>query len=228
MFFLNQLIRVVKPGHVVCCHLSQLATLKSRDGYVGLKDFRGEVIRMFQKSGFWYFGEWTIAKNPQMQAIKEKVRSLAFAQLESNSRGSKPGLADFIVLFKKPGEPRNKIVPDVSRNEWIEWANGVWVGVREGNTLNVRGTKADKDEKHICPMNLTIIERCIRLYSMEEETILDPFMGIGSTGNEGLRLNRKFIGIELKREYYQSAIRNLEKVLGDKEKVGLFNFDRRK
>ena len=105
-FFLKGLHHVMKSGRIVCCHLSQLATLKSKDGYVGLHDFRGDVIRLFQRHGFIYFGEWCIAKNPQMQAIKEKVRSLAFAQLERDRIGSKPGLNDYILIFKKKGEAK--------------------------------------------------------------------------------------------------------------------------
>jgi DNA modification methylase len=196
----------------VCCHLSQLATQKSRDGFVGLKDFRGDVIQLFQNSGFIFFGEWVIAKNPQMQAIKEKVRTLSFAQLESDRLGSRPGLNDMILVFKKPGETEQKLKPDEtspSRDEWINWACGTWGGIRESNTLNVRGTKSDEDVKHICPMNLEVISRCIRMYSTKGEIVLDPFNGIGSVGVMSLKLKRKYIGIELKPEYFEESEKNL-------------------
>lgn len=211
MFFLKGLYRVLKKGRIACCHLSQLAVLKSREGYVGLHDFRGDVIRLFQQHGFIYYGEWCIAKNPQMQAIKEKVRTLSFAQLEHDRLGSRPGLNDYILIFKKPGEADAK-VSDVSgptRNEWITWACGVWTDIKESDTLNVRGTKSEDDVKHICPMNLTVIRRCVRMYSAPREVVFDPFSGIGSTGTEALKLDRAFIGCELKGEYYNAGIVNL-------------------
>ena len=210
-YFLSRLVKVMKPGRIVCCHLSQLATLKSKDGFVGLKDFRGDVISLFQSHGFIYFGEWCIAKNPQMQAIKEKVRSLSFAQLERDRLGSKPGMNDYILIFKKPGDSPVKVNDSSgpTRDEWIEWATGVWTGIRESNTLNVRGSKGEDDVKHICPMNLEVIRRCIRMYSAPDEVVLDPFMGIGSTGVVALQLERKFTGIELKSEYFNTSIDNL-------------------
>lgn len=211
-FFLKGLYDVVKKGRMVCCHLSQLAVLKSREGYIGLHDFRGDIIRLFQRNGFTYYGEWCIAKNPQMQAIKEKVRTLSFAQLESDRLGSRPGLNDYILIFKKPGDAASKVNDSSgpSRDEWIQWATGVWTGIRESNTLNVRGTKSDDDVKHICPMNLQVISRCIRMYSTTKDVVLDPFMGIGSTGKVALENGRVFIGIELKQEYFEAALENLE------------------
>lgn len=212
-FFLSGLFDVIKSGRIVCCHLSQLATLKGRDGFVGLRDFRGKIIELFKKSGFLFFGEWVISKNPQMQAIKEKVRSLSFAQLESDRLGSRSGLNDMILVFKKTGEAETKLTPDFSapsRDEWIEWACGVWGGIRESDTLNVRGTKSNDDVKHICPLNLEVIRRCIRMYSTENELILDPFNGIGSVGVIALQLKRKYLGIELKKEYFEESEHNLK------------------
>jgi len=211
-FFLKGLYQAMKQGRIVCCHLSQLATLKSRDGFVGLHDFRGDLIRLFQRHGFIYFGEWCIAKSPQMQAIKEKVRSLSFAQLEADRLGSKPGLNDYILIFKKPGEASNKVNDSSgpSRDEWINWATGVWADIKDTDTMNVRGTKGEDDVKHICPMNLQVIRRCIRMYSAPGELVLDPFNGIGSTGVIALEKGRKYIGIELNEEYFDAAVANLE------------------
>jgi DNA modification methylase len=211
-FFLKELERIMKQGRIVCCHLSQLAVLKSREGYIGLHDFRGDLIRLFQSHNFIYFGEWCIAKSPQMQAIKEKVRSLSFAQLESNRLGSRPGLNDYILTFKKCGDTTDKVNDNSgpTRDEWINWACGVWTDIKESDTLNVRGTKGEDDVKHICPMNLQVIRRCIRMYSAPNELVLDPFNGIGSTGTEALKLTRKYVGIELKPEYYETAKTNLE------------------
>jgi DNA modification methylase/superfamily II DNA or RNA helicase len=211
-FFLKGLYEAMKPGRIVCCHVSQLSTLKYRDGFVGIRDFRGDIIRLFQKAGFQFFGEWAILKSPQMQAIKEKVRRLAFAQLNSDRRGSSPGFSDFILIMKKPGEAEVKLAsPDGPNNdEWIEWAQGVWTGINESYTLNTSWAKADDDVKHICPMNLEVIDRCIRMYSAPGETVLDPFNGIGSTGVVAKGRGRNYLGIELKPEYFLDAAKNIQ------------------
>lgn len=208
-FFLKGLFRVMMRGRIVCLHLSQVATKKAVEGYVGLKDFRGDVIRWCQQAGFIYYGEWAIKKDPQMQAIKEKVTTLQFATLERDSLNSRPGLSDFILILKKPGEAAVKVRNDITRDEWIKWAAGVWDDVHEGDTLNVRGTKGD-DDKHVCPLNLTVIRRCIRLYSNKGELVLSPFMGIGSEGVVSAELDRRYIGIELKDSYFDAACRNIE------------------
>lgn len=209
LFFLRGLYRVMMPGRVVCLHLSQVATKKAVEGYVGLKDFRGDVIRWCQEAGFIYYGEWAIKKDPQMQAIKEKVTTLQFATLERDSLNSRPGLSDFILILKKPGEAAVKVKNDITRNEWINWAAGVWDDIHEGDTLNVRGTKGD-DDKHVCPMNLEVIRRCTRLYSNKKELVLSPFMGIGSEGVVAAELDRRYIGIELKDSYFDAACRNID------------------
>jgi DNA modification methylase/superfamily II DNA or RNA helicase len=211
-FFLKGLYQVLKQGRICCCHLSQLAVLKSREGYIGLHDFRGDIIRLFQTAGFIYYGEWCIAKNPQMQAIKEKVRTLSFAQLEHDRLGSRPGLNDYILIFKKPGNANVKIndKSGPTRDEWINWAQGVWTDIKESDTLNARGTKTEDDVKHICPMNLTVIDRLIRMYTAPGEVVFDPFNGIGSSGVVALRRKRQYRGIELKQEYFGASIGNLE------------------
>lgn len=226
-FFLKELFRTMKKGRVVCMHLSQLSTFKGREGYVGVKDFRGLIIKLCEEAGFRFFGEWIIPKNPQMQAIKEKVRSLSFAQLEADRLGSRPGFNDMILILKKPGNADAKVTgKEVTRDEWIEWACGVWTGIRESDTLNVRGTKSKEDVKHVCPMNLEVIDRCVRMYSNKGERVLSPFMGIGSEGVGALCKERKFTGIELKAEYFKKAHDNLEQILkvrgnGEKEKIKL-------
>ena len=211
-FFLKGLFGAMKPGHVVCCHVSQLATLKSRDGFVGVRDFRGDMIHLFQRAGFIFFGEWAILKNPQMQAIKEKVRTLAFAQLNSNRLGSRPGFSDFILIMKKPGDTEDILAGDDGPNndEWVEWAQGVWTGINESYTLNTSWAKSDDDVKHICPMNLEVIDRCVRMYSKKGDLVLDPFNGIGSTGVVSLARGRKYHGIELKPEYFLDAAKNIQ------------------
>lgn len=210
-FFLKGLYDALKPGHLVCCHVSQLSTLKYRDGFVGTRDFRGDIIRLFQQARFLFFGEWAILRNPQLQAIKEKVRRLTFAQLNSDRRGSAPGFSDFILIMKKPGEPAAKLAsPDGPINdEWVEWAQGVWTGIPESFTLNTSWAKGEDDVKHICPMNLEVIDRCVRMYSAPGELVLDPFNGIGSTGVVAAARGRRYLGIELKPEYFLDAAKNI-------------------
>lgn len=212
-FFLNRLFRVTKPGRIVCCHLSQLATFKSLEGFVGTKDFRGDIIDLFEKAGFIFFGEWCIKKNPQMQAIKEKVRSLSFAQLERNRLGSRAGFNDYIVVFKKPGETSDTVdsKDGPTREEWINWACGVWGDINESDTLNTRSAKSEDDVKHICPLNMEVVRRCIRMYSNKGDTILDPFNGIGTTIVTAISLGRKGIGIELKQEYFDESVHNVKR-----------------
>lgn len=208
-FLMRGLYRVMMRGRIVCLHLSQVATKKGVDGYVGLKDFRGDVIRQAQDAGFIYYGEWAIKKDPQMQAIKEKITTLQFATLERDSLNSRPGLSDFILILKKPGQADAKIKNDITRAEWIKWAAGVWDDIHEGDTLNVRGTKGD-DDKHVCPMNLEQIRRCLRLYSNKGDVVLDPFGGIGSTGVVAADLDRKVVLIELKDTYFDTQVRFVE------------------
>ena len=213
-FFLKGLFDVMKSGRNVCCHVQQLSTFKSLDGFVGTKDFRGCVIELFQKSGFIYFGEFTIKKNPQIQAIRNKVRSLSFSQLEKSRIGSKPGYNDSVLIFKKPGDSVVDVNDETgpSRDEWINWATGVWNDIKGTDTLNTYSAKSEDDVKHICPLQLEVIRRCIRLYTNKGEIVLDPFNGIGSCGVVSLELQRKYIGIELKKEYYDESVKNFRKI----------------
>jgi len=213
-YFLDRLFKVMKEGRMTCCHVQQLANFKNLSGFVGTKDFRGKVIELFQKAGFIFFGEFVIAKNPQAQAIRNKVRSLSFAQLDRNRLGSRPAYNDFVLIFRK-GLDYIDVVNDSdapSREEWINWACGVWTDIKETDTLNTGTSKTEEDIKHVCPLQLEVIRRCIRLYSNKNEVVLDPFNGIGSTGVVALQLKRKYIGIELKKEYFEESIRNFKKL----------------
>lgn len=205
----GQLLRVIKPGRNVCVHVANIATTQVNHGVIGLQDFRGMTIRHFQDAGFIYHGEVCIDKDPQAQAIRTHAKGLMFVQKNKDSSWSRPALADYILIFRKPGENVVPIVPDVSNEEWISWARPVWYGIRESDTLNTAAGRGADDERHICPLQLGTIERCVRLWSMPGETILSPFAGIGSEGYESVRLGRQFIGIELKRSYYDAARRNL-------------------
>lgn len=208
-FILTEVYRLTKPGRLSCVHVQQLTTSKSRDGVVGLTDFRGEVIRAHQAAGWTFHGEVTVNKDPQAQAIRTKAHALMFVTKNRDSSGTRPGLADYLLLFRKPGDNAVPIKTDVSNEEWIEWAQPVWMDIRETNTLNVRVARDDDDEKHICPLQLDFIERCVRLWSNPDELVLSPFAGIGSEAYVTVKNGRRFVGCELKPSYWRTAVGNL-------------------
>lgn len=208
---IDHLLRVTQPGRLCCVHVSQVPAMLARDGYIGLKDFRGGTIQAFERRGWIYQGEVCIDKDPQAQAIRTHSKALLFAQLRKDSSWLRPALADYILVFRKPGENATPIVPDLTNDEWIEWARPIWYGIRESDTLNVAEGRDNHDERHIAPLQLGTIERCIRLWSNAGETVLSPFAGIGSEGYVALRHGRQFVGIELKQSYYAAARRNLER-----------------
>jgi len=208
-YIVQELLRVTKPGRNVACHVAQVPATVVHDGYTGMKDFRGRTIEAFERDGFIYHGEVCIDKDPQAQAIRTHSKGLLFVQLRKDSSWLRPAFADYILVFRKPGENAVPIQPDITNDQWIEWARPVWYGIRESDTLNVAEGRADKDERHIAPLQLGTIERCVRLWSNEGETVLSPFAGIGSEGYVALQQSRRFVGIELKRSYYEAARRNL-------------------
>lgn len=211
-FFVAEMLRVTKPGRLTCVHVQQLTTRKGTEGHIGLRDFRGRCIEEYLRAGWWHFGEVAIDKCPQAQAIRTKAHSLMFCTLNKDRSHSRPGLADFVLIFKKPGENATPIRSDEVDNEtWIKWARPVWYDIRESDTLNTRAAKSEKDERHICPLQLGLIERCIKMWSNPGEHILSPFAGIGSEGHEAIRVGRKFTGIELKPEYWKQAQLNLSR-----------------
>lgn len=208
-YIINDLVRVTKPGRLACVHVAQIPSQKARDGVIGLKDFRGDTIGRFQAAGFIYHGEVCIDKDPQAQAIRTKSKGLLFTQMHKDSSWSRPALADYILIFRAPGDNAVPIKPDITNDEWIEWARPIWYGIRESDTLNVVEARSDDDERHICPLQLGTIERCVRLWSNKGETVLSPFAGIGSEGYEAILRGRRFIGVELKPEYWRVAVKNL-------------------
>lgn len=206
----SELLRLMRPGRNTCVHVAQLPLTKSTDGVIGMKDFRGSVIAHFISQGFIYHGEICIDKDPQAQAIRTHNKGLLFVQLKKDSSWLRSAFADYVLIFRKPGENVTAIHPDITNNDWIEWARPIWYGIRESDTLQgMREAKEAQDERHICPLQLGTIERCIRLWSNPNETVLSPFVGIGSEGYESIRLGRKFVGIELKPSYFRVAVKNL-------------------
>ncbi len=208
-FLMVELLRITKPGRLTCVHVAQVPAMLERDGYIGLKDFRGQTIQAFESHGWIYHGEVCIDKDPQAQAIRTKSKALLFVQMRKDSSWLRPALADYILVFRKPGENVVPIQPDLSNEDWIEWARPIWYGIRESDILPVAEGRANEDERHICPLQLGTIERCVRLWSNPGELVLSPFAGIGSEGCEAVRLGRRFIGMELKDSYARLAATNL-------------------
>ena len=208
-FIIRENLRVTKPGRIACIHVQQLTTTKVTHGYTGLTDFRGDVIRAYIDAGWYFHGEVTVNKDPQAQAIRTKAHALTFATKNRDSSGTRPALADYLLLFRKPGDNAVPIKNDVTNDEWIEWAQPVWWDIKETNTLNVRVARDDADERHICPLQLDFIERCIRLWSNPGEVVLSPFAGIGSEVYMARKLGRYGLGCELKPSYWRTAVDNL-------------------
>ncbi len=208
-YVVRDLLRITKPGRLTCCHIAQVTSTQATHGVIGLIDLRGAVIDLFQKNGWIYHGDVTIDKDPQAQAIRTHSKALLFVQLRKDSSWLRPALADYIAVFRKPGVNETPIHPDINNEEWIEWARPIWYNIRETDTLNVREARANDDDRHICPLQLGTIERCVRLWSNKGETVFSPFAGIGSEGYGALLHGRKFIGAELKPEYFRAAVNNL-------------------
>lgn len=212
-FIIREMLRVTKAGRLTCVHTSDIPAMAQKDGYIGIKDFPGAVIKAYEENGWIFVGRAFVQKNPQAQAIRTKSKALLFVQIRKDSTDSRPALVDQILLFRKPGDnaiPVNPVANKELDNEtWIEWAHGIWLGIRETDTLQYCHARDSDDEKHICPLQLGVIERCVKLYSNPNETVISPFMGIGSEGHVALKLSRKFIGIELKKSYFSVATKNL-------------------
>jgi hypothetical protein len=221
-FMFSGLSRVLKPGRAAIVHVCQIPRMK-RSGGVGLADFRGTNIRLGERAGLVYEYDWSVRKNPQAQAIRTRSRELQFAGLESDRAAQRGTLQDYLIKFRKPGQNAVPIDSEgqVSRNDWIAWAEGCWDDIQETDTLNTAAAKSDDDTRHICPLQLEVIRRCVLLYSNPGEIVFSPFTGIGSEGyvslggkspktKRGLQDARRFYGCELKPEYHQQALKNLQ------------------
>lgn len=227
-FLIPELLRVLMPGRRACVHLTQSPAFKWADGYIGLKDFRGRVISLFEKHGFIYYGEHCINKCPQVKAARTNDSTLQMKTFVANSENLRPALADYVLYFKKAGDSPNPICagthpkyPDargwLTPEEWIAWAAPCWTDIRESDVLNVKQARDGDDEKHLCPLQLSVIDRCVSFWSAPGETVFSPFMGIGSEGYKSIELGRRFIGFELKPSYFKCAVDNLDLAVSMRE-----------
>lgn len=213
-WMVSELYRVLKPGRLVSAHCMLLPTSKTRDGYIGLSDFRGELIRQFQQAGFIFHSEVVIWKDPVTAMQRTKALGLLHKQIRKDSCMSRQGIPDYLVTFRKPGdnlEPVTHDDSDLPVTLWQRYASPVWMDIDPGDTLQYRSAREEDDERHICPLQLQVIERAIHLWSNPGDIVLSPFAGIGSEGHVALKMGRKFIGAELKASYFQQASRNLTK-----------------
>jgi DNA modification methylase len=212
-FLVREKFRLTKPGRLTAVHCSDLPMTKWRDGAVGIKDFSGDIIRLHQEAGWIYHSRRTIWKCPVVEMTRTKHVGLLYKQLKSDSSKSRGGMPDYLLTFIKPGENADPIThqPDeFPVEQWQEWASPVWMTVDQTHVLNVKAARSEKDEKHLCPLQLDVIDRALVLWSNLGDVVLSPFMGIGSEGYGALRSQRRFIGIELKPEYWRQAIENLK------------------
>jgi DNA modification methylase len=224
-FFVEQLFRVTRPGTNVCIHVQQLVATKVEHGFIGRRAFKDDTRKLCEQAGFEWKAEFVIPKNPQAIAQRQHLSSLMFVQGARDSRQLAPAVNDYVLVFQRPGEapPVRALRTDknpggwVSTNEWIKWAHGVWSDIRETDVLDGwnHGREED-DEKHVCPLQLEVIRRCVRLYSNPGELVMDPFMGIGSTAVVALESGpqmggapRRAVGFELKESYHALAERHV-------------------
>lgn len=238
-FIVPELYRVIMPGRLLSFHCSDIPAMISRDGYMGLKDFPSILLRMFESVGFIYHSKVQIKKNELMEAQRTKALGLAHKQVIKDSSRCRNALPDYIITVMKPGENKEPISrpmgfeeyigqggePESDRKKhsdprlnrysqrvWQRYASSIWLDINQSNTLNIKLARAKDDERHICPLQLDVIARCLELWTNKNDIVLSPFMGIGSEGYKALMMSRRFIGIELKKSYFDIGTKNLESI----------------
>lgn len=250
-FLVKDLYRTLKPGRLMAVHCMNLPTSKQNDGFIGIKDFRGDLIRAFQDAGFIYHSEVCIWKDPVVAMQRTKALGLLHKTIKKDSSMSRQGIPDYVVVMRKPGDNENPIsgefthyvgdsppagfsgyqyddgrwyfVPgdqNTSIDVWQKYASPVWDDINQTNTLNFREGRDSDDERHICPLQLDVIERCMQLWTKKGDVVLTPFLGIGSEAYVAVQMGRKAIGVELKESYFALATRNMS--LAEKSQYDLF------
>ena len=209
-FLVRELMRVTMPGRLLSFHCMNLPTSKERDGYIGISDFRGELIRIFQSEGWIYHSEVCIWKDPVTAMQRTKALGLLHKTIRKDSSMSRQGIADYLVTMRAPGDPIEKVThTDYPVDKWQKVASPVWTDINPSDTLQYRSAREHDDERHIAPLQLEVIRRGIELWTNPGDLVLSPFAGIGSEGVVALELRRRFIGAELKKSYFEQARQNL-------------------
>ena len=222
------------PGRIMAVHCMNLPTSKERDGYIGIRDFRGDLIKLFQENGFIYHAETCIWKNPVTAMQRTKALGLLHKQIKKDSCMSRMGIPDYVVFMRKPGENPERVThtnesfpvdlwQEYASPIWDEYNSPVWWDINQSNTLN-RMFSDEESERHICPLQLDVIERCIKMYSNEGDTVFTPFMGIGSEIYQAVKMGRKGVGIELKKEYFEQAKKNMQTLDDSDKQINLFEY----
>lgn len=224
-FFVSELLRVTMPGRIAAIHCMILPTSKTRDGIIGLSDFRGEVVRAFQRGGWIFHSETAIRKCPVVAVQRTKALGLLHKQLKKDSTMSRTGINDYLCAFRKPGknpEPvthTNETYPVV---KWQQVAEPVWIDIDQTETLQARSARDEADEAHLCPLQTQVIERCVELWSNPGDVVFDPFGGIGSTPFVALQMGRRGVACELKDSYYAQLVKNLRSARKQTSLMDLF------
>lgn len=214
-FIVSELYRALIPGRIMAVHCTNLPTLKERDGFIGIRDFRGDLIRIFEKAGFIYHSEVCIWKDPVIAMQRTKALGLLHKQLKKDSTLSRQGIPDYLIAMRKPGanpEPVTHTNESFPVSVWQRYVSPIWTDINPSDTLQAKSARDEKDEKHICPLQLTVIRRALNLWTNPGDKVLTPFMGIGSEAVVSLELGRYAIGVELKDTWYQQAVRNCASV----------------
>ena len=214
-FLASEVLRITRPGRLCAVHCKDLVDYQGRDGRAGLRDFPGELIRIHEAAGWKYHSRVTVWKCPVTEMQRTKSHGLLYKQLRTDSSFSRQGLAKYVLVFRRWAAEGEEISPVTHTPEsfplkqWQEWASPVWMDIDQTNVLNVAVARDDRDEKHLCPLQLDLIERCVKLWSNPGDVVFSPFAGIGSEGVETLKAGRRFVGAELKDAYFDKAIGHL-------------------
>lgn len=225
-FIAKELYRVLKPGRLMSFHCMNLPTSKEKDGFIGIRDFRGALIRFFEKHGFIFHSEVCIWKDPVTAMQRTKALGLLYKQLKKDSAMSRQGIPDYLVTMRKPGENPERVTHTEAEfpcSVWQKYASPVWMDINQSRTLQYRSARENEDERHICPLQLDVIERALELWTNPGDVVLTPFLGIGSEAYVALKTGRKAIGVELKDSYFRQAVSNCESVMAQ-EQAQLFDF----
>ena len=234
-FLTTELFRILKPGRIMAVHCMNLPTSKERDGFIGIKDFRGELIREFQSVGFIYHAEVCIWKNPVTAMQRTKALGLLHKQIKKDSCMSRMGIPDYVVIMRKPGDNPERVAHTNDTYPVSEWQNvaspiweydhsPVWWDINQSDTLNVRMARDGRDERHICPLQLPVIERLLKLYTNPNDIVFTPFLGIGSEVYQAILMGRRGVGIELKKSYFDCAVENVKNAIIESSQPTLFDF----